>query len=145
MQRSKIENYHHLVWATWGRKPFVEERFERAVFGCIRAQVTKLKCETLSLNGMPDHVHLVVKVHSTVAIARLAQAVKGVSSQMANDDLGFDSAFKWQDCYASFSLTRTHVARAVRYVDRQKIHHARGKLWDEWEETDVEMDLEGLL
>lgn len=60
---------------------------------------------------------------------------------MANEDLGFEGAFKWQDCYASFSLSRTHVARAVRYVDRQKIYYGHEKLWDEWEETELEMDL----
>lgn len=142
MQRSKVELFAHLVWATHGRQPFVSLEIEREIYGCIRGEVMRLKCEVLALNGMPDHVHLVVKLHSMTAVARLAQAIKGVSSQMANDELGFEGTFDWQDHYAAFSVSRSHLKRVIGYVDRQKERHQAGRLWAQWEETEMESDFE---
>lgn len=141
MQRSKVEMFAHLVWATRERRPSVHSGVEDQIFGCIRGEVARLKCDVLALNGLPDHVHLVVKLHSTIAVARLAQAVKGVSSGMANNELGFEGAFDWQDHYAAFSVSRSHLKRVIGYVDRQKQRHATGNLWAEWEEIEVEWDL----
>ncbi len=141
MQRSKVEIFVHMVWATDKRQEFVLPRYERAIYACIHHEAQRLNCDVLALDGMPDHVHLVTKVHSTVSIARLAQAVKGVSSRLANDKLGWVGAFNWQDHYAAFSVSRSHLKRVIRYVQRQKERHARNELWAEWEETEIECDL----
>jgi len=137
MQRSKIEVYLHLVWATRGRVPLLDAaEAERAVHRCIATEARRLKCEVLAVNGMPDHVHLVVKLPSTVAIARLAQAVKGISSKMANEHCSFGGAFDWQDSYAAFSVSISHLPRVVAYVERQKEHHSSQELWPALEETE---------
>ena len=141
MQRSKVEVFVHLVWATHKRQEWVTNPNERAIYACIQRETQRLDCVVLALNGMPDHVHLVVKLHSTIAIARLAQAVKGISSRLANDELGFEGAFDWQDHYAAFGVSRSHKERVVRYVERQKQRHSQGNLWPEWEETEIDRDL----
>ena len=140
MQRSKVEIFVHLVWATHKRQDFVLSQHERAIYACIHRESQRLNCLILALNGMPDHVHLVAKLHSTVAVSRLAQAVKGVSSRLANDALGFEGNFDWQDHYAAFSLSRSHKASVIRYVERQKQRHESGRIWTEWEETEMERD-----
>jgi REP element-mobilizing transposase RayT len=135
-QRSKVEFYAHLVWTTRQRAPLLTPEFERRVHRCIQSEAERLDCIVLAVNGMPDHVHLVVRMPSKLAVARLAQAVKGNSSRFANDALGFGGAFDWQQNYAAFSVSRSHLKRVVAYVRRQKEHHAAGRLWSEWEETE---------
>ena len=132
--QSHVENYHHFVWATHRRQPLLSPDWERAVYRCIQAEVTQLQSKVLALNGMPDHVHLVVRLHSTVTCARLANQVKGVSSRLLNtlrDE--FSEPFRWQDGYACFSLSRSHLPRVIAYVEGQKGHHANDKTWPQWE------------
>ncbi|HEX8237662.1 MAG TPA: IS200/IS605 family transposase [Abditibacteriaceae bacterium] len=136
-RRSKVHFYAHLVWATRGRTPLLTPAdIERRVHRCIHYEAERLKCTVLAIQGMPDHVHLVVQMPSTLAVSRLAQAVKGVSSRFANETLGFDGAFDWQQNYAAFSLSRSHLTRVVKYVQNQKEHHQEGTQWSEWEEAD---------
>ena len=131
MQRSKIEVFLHYVWTTHHREPFLAPQIERAVHRCIAGEAKRLRCIPLAVNGMPDHVHLVVQMHSTVSIARLAQAVKGVSSLFANTELGFDGAFDRQDNYAAFSVG-SELDAVLGYARHQKQHHGSGDIWPEW-------------
>jgi REP element-mobilizing transposase RayT len=97
----------------------------------------------LELNGMPDHVHLGIKLPSTISIARLLNVLKGTSSDFARDELQVwrrgEEGFGWQDNYAAFSLSYPDVTKAVAYVKNQKQRHTAGKVWAQWEETNEEV------
>lgn len=125
-----------MVWTTHLREPFLLDRkIERAVHRCIENEALRLRCPVLAVDGTDDHVHIVVKLHSTVAVARLAQAVKGVSSNFANDQLGFDGSFDWQNNYGAFSVSSSELPTVIAYVRNQKQHHALHSVVEEWEQT----------
>ncbi len=134
MQRSKIEIYLHFVWTTKRRAHWLTPAIEKQLYRCIGHDVTKLKCQILAIGGMPDHVHLVTSMSSMVGAAQLAKAVKGNSSLLANERLGFEGAFDWQDNYAVFSVG-SELESVLSYVRRQKEHHAANDLWEEWEKS----------
>ncbi len=140
MQRSKIEVFVHYVWTTKNRAFLIEPHMERLLSRVIGHEIIRLKCKPLALGVLPDHVHVAVKMHSTVAIASLAQSMKGVSSKMLATQFNLGGAFDWQDRYGAFSIGRgEELARVLAYVRNQKEHHARGDVWDEWEEAETEV------
>ncbi|MDQ2686282.1 MAG: IS200/IS605 family transposase [Armatimonadota bacterium] len=95
-RRSKVETYYHIVWATRGREERLTPEIERRVHRCVTGEVERLRCLVLALDGMPDHVHLVVRAPGNVCPAALAKQVKGVSSAMLNDGRGLsDELFRW--------------------------------------------------
>lgn len=136
MRRSKVEIYLHLVWATRGREPWLTGTTLRAAHRCIQSEAQELGCDVLALGGMPDHVHLLAKVPSSVSAAALAKQVKGVSSRLVSERVAPGSGFGWQEGYGVFSVSRSHVKRVKAYVLNQEAHHATGHTWPEWEETD---------
>ena len=138
MRQSKVEIYLHLVWTTRLREPLVTSEIERPVYRCISQETGRLGCTVLALNGMPDHVHLLVRVPSRTSVAELARQVKGVSSRFVNEQLPGHEGFRWQEGYGAFSVSRSHVDRVKTYVERQKLRHGTGELWPEWEECDEE-------
>jgi REP element-mobilizing transposase RayT len=140
MRQSKVELYAHLVWATKGRMDALTGGYERRVYRCVVAEARQLGCDVLAIGGMPDHVHLLVRIPSTLNIAVLAQRVKGTSSSLMNElRPEFSDVFRWQSGYACFSVGRDEVDTVVAYVLNQKQHHGTdGQLWPEWEETDME-------
>jgi putative transposase len=135
-RRNKLCVCLHFVWATKDRLPLVGEDIEREVYRCIRAICADMRCDCLAVGGMEDHVHLLVSLCSTVTLGQLMKEVKGGSSRMVSEDLNPGVWFAWQPNYAAFSVSRSHKARVVRYIDNQKQHHAAGSLWPEAEETD---------
>ena len=140
MRHSKVEIYLHLVWATMKREPILTPELSRPIYRCIQAEAVEMKCVVLALNGMPDHVHLLVRVPSTVCAADLANKVKGVASRFANDQLTMPHLFRWQEGYGAFSVSRSHVNRVIAYIQNQNQHHAAGTIWPEWEETFEDSD-----
>jgi putative transposase len=135
MRRNKLALYLHLVWATWDRLPLITPDIERPLFRCIQSEARAQGCDILALNGVSDHVHLLVRLPSTVTIANLLRQVKGASSHFANEILRADGSFKWQGTYGAFTVSRWDLDRVIAYVERQKEHHGANDLCAEWEES----------
>src|SRR5947209_3911709 len=100
MRRSKVEHYIHLVWATKERQPLVTPQIERDVYRCISSVAQGLRCVVHAIGGMPDHIHLVVWIPTTLPVAELMKRVKGVSSAMVNDLHHHEKRFRWQEGYS---------------------------------------------
>ena len=135
MRRNKLALYLHLVWATWDRLPLLEPGIERPLYRCIESQAREEGCVVLALNGVSDHVHLLVQIPATVTIANLVKQVKGESSHFVNEELAPSGQFKWQGTYGAFSVSRWDVKRVIGYVERQKEHHQANEVWPEWEQA----------
>ena len=140
LQRSKIKIYLHLVWTTHGRAPWILPELERDLYRCIGQEAVRFGCEVLALNGMPDHVHVIVRFPATVALSKLLQAMKGTSSHFARDNFPrTDVGYGWQDNYAAFGISPSQLQKAIEYVQNQKQRHAKGKLWNSFEQTHEEI------
>src|SRR5579872_3671135 len=142
MRHTKAEIYLHFVWATEKREPLLIPEVERSVYHCIQNEAVRLRCVVMAMGGMPDHVHLLVRVPTRVSAASLANQVKGVSSHFVHQQLKGLEHFQWQEGYGVFSISRSHVRRVAAYVKNQKLHHTNSTLWPEWEETDEETVLD---
>jgi putative transposase len=83
--------------------------------------------EVIAFGGVADHVHLLVRIPTTITVAVLVKQVKGSSSHLLGQRLRV--VFKWQGGYGAFSLTPSHVARIRNYVLNQEQHHAEGSAY----------------
>ena len=133
MGHSNLEYYLHLVWATYRREPLLIGKTEALIYACIRAEAGRMNCAIHALDGLADHVHLVVEPPGTLAPSHIVQRVKGVSSRLADAE---GIAFRWQTGYGGFSLSRPHLKAAVPYVQQQKQRHTDRDIWPGWEPPD---------
>ena len=135
---SKSDHYVHIIWATKRREPLVTADIERDIYRCISSEVEKQKCKVCAINGMPDHVHLVLSLHPDASASQLMKRAKGVSSALANDLRDHQQRFRWQESYYVRSISLSHLKRVLSYVHNQKQHHADGTLHSSWEESGVD-------
>ena len=125
MRYDKIEIYAHLIWTTYDRHPLITPELEADLFPVLCEMVERHGGKTLAVNGVPDHVHMLVKYSSTTRTCDLIKDVKGASSSFLNEQLG---DFKWRPTYAAFSVSRWDVNKIANYIARQKEHHAEGTI-----------------
>lgn len=135
MPESYTQLYVHLVWATWDRLPLITPAVEPHLHAAVAEKCRELRCTPLAIGGIADHLHVLVRLHSTVAVATLAKELKGSSSHLITHEVAPGQFFKWQGSYGAFTLDGAGVRRVESYVARQKQHHALGDLRDEWERT----------
>jgi REP element-mobilizing transposase RayT len=124
MPRERVVTYLHLVWGTWNREPRIQSWLEPTLHNFIAAEAQGQGCTVLALNGVTDHVHLLVEVPSTIEIARLMQQLKGASSRALNRHYRLQPRFRWEGVYGAFSVSRWDVAMIKGYIEKQKHHHA---------------------
>ncbi len=82
MRSPYTQLYLHIVWATWDWLPLITEQVRPRLYAAIAGKCRELKCVPLAIGGIADHVHLLVRLHTTVAVATLAKEVKGASGHI---------------------------------------------------------------
>ena len=137
-RRNLIALTVHLVWTTWKRQPYLVGERERVAYRCLSAEAEKLGVPILALNGMPDHVHLLVLLPSSVSLAKLMHQLKGARSHLLNSEFPDDEHCRWANGYAAFSWSHNHRDNAIAYIENQKQHHAAGEVRVPWERTPEE-------
>ena len=133
MRAPYTQLYLHMIWATWDRLPLVTTDIENRVYAAIATKCRSLKCEPLAINGIEDHVHLLVRIHTTVSVAQLAKELKGSSSHLVTHEIKPGEFFKWQGAYRAFTIRKSDVPKVKAYIQNQKHHHAEANLKPEWE------------
>ena len=135
MRRNRISVFVHFVWATWDRLPLITPEMEERLYRNIAASAVSLGCKVLAVNGVTNHVHVLLSLPSTVTIAGVVKKMKGASSHFVNDQLQPATGFKWQGHYGAFSVSRWDLPKLIAYIENQKEHHASGDLWDDIEDV----------
>ena len=117
--------FYHLVWATKNREPLLSPSVEPVILGFLRSKAIGLGGVLFALNCMVDHVHMVVTIPPSIAVAKFVGQVKAVASTRFNKS-GIGPDFFWQEEYGAFTLDSKRLPNFIDYVERQKEHHARG-------------------
>ena len=128
MRRNSLGLYLHLVWATWDRAPLITPALVRPLYRALASLAEQQGCTLIALNGMPDHVHLLLGLPTTISIADLVQRLKGTSAHFVNEQLHPAPPVRWQGSYGAYTVSRRDVTRLAEYVKRQPEHHAAGTL-----------------
>ena len=140
MRSPYTQLYLHLVWATWDRLPLITDAFEARIYAAIAEKCRELQCVPLAIGGMPDHVHLLLRLHTTTSVATLAKEVKGSSSHLVTHEVTPAQFFKWQGAYGAFTLRKEDAPVVAAYISSQKRHHAAPDLTEAWEQTATEIE-----
>ena len=125
--------YYHVVTATKRRAPLISAEVEAILFGAFEVKARAQGGKVIAVGGVEDHVHLVVAIPATIAVADSVRTLKASASRAVNDASAPDEGFQWQDGYAIFTLNPNDLGGIVRYVQRQKEHHAGRSLWAPYE------------
>jgi REP element-mobilizing transposase RayT len=133
MSATYADLFVHLVWATLARAPTISASIERPLYATIAEKCRELRCAPLAIGGMADHVHVLVALSPTLAVATLVKEIKGASAHLVTHRLAPDRIFRWQTGYGAFTLRKSDTPGVRRYILHQKEHHDKGTLCPEWE------------
>jgi putative transposase len=60
------------------------------------------------INGMPDHLHIVIGMRPSQSLSDLMQDIKGSSSKWINDNKLVKGKFQWHEVMVRFRITNPH-------------------------------------
>ena len=95
MSHSCIENYLHIIFSTKNREPFIVPEIEERLHSYIVGISRQRKVPILKINGREDHIHILLKLHPSIALATLIKEYKAYSSGWMKK-CGYPQ-FNWQE------------------------------------------------
>ena len=113
------------VFATRYRKQSIQKAWKDELYKYITAIIQNNGHKLLAINGMPDHVHILVGFRTNQSIADLMREVKANSSKWINEKHYPRSKFEWQSGYGVFSYCHDTLPRIAGYIHYQEQHHLR--------------------
>jgi REP element-mobilizing transposase RayT len=105
---------------------------EAELYDCIRSRCRDLQAHLHAIGGVADHVHVLIRLPSTLTIAQVVRDIKGASSHFATHVLKCVD-FQWQGAYSAFSVGADGLAAVISYISHQKQHHAGRTIRAAWE------------
>ncbi len=112
------------VFAVKYRAAVIGKEWEEELYQYITGIVKQYNHKLLAINGMPDHIHILIGKRPTQSESDLMELVKGSSSKWINQRQFLKSRFAWQEGFGAFSYTKSHVDSVIGYIRKQKEHHS---------------------
>jgi REP element-mobilizing transposase RayT len=120
----------HIVFATKDRKPLIAAEWESELHAYLSGIIKNLGGQTLDIDGMADHVHIVTQLDLMIGFPNLMREVKASSSKWVRRNRLHD--FNWQRRYGAFTVSESALDTVRRYVRNQKSHHLGQSFEDEY-------------
>lgn len=126
--------YIQIVFAVKNRNALIDPNWEKQLFKYLTG-IVKMKGQLLiSINGVPDHIHFLVRIRPNCRLSDLVREVKKSTTSFVNDQKFSKYKFQWQEGYGSFSYSQSQVKDVVKYIQNQKQHHDTTSFQDEYKE-----------
>ena len=122
----------HVVFSTKDRENSITDSLRPRVHAYLAQVVRSLGCEVHILGGVADHVHLAVDFPRTITVADFLKKIKGSSSKWIKEQGPEHQKFAWQVGYGAFSVSASHKAKLIHYMENQEEQHTQVKFPDEF-------------
>jgi putative transposase len=124
--------YIQTVFAVSGRESLIKPEFKEELYKYIAGIVRNQKQKLIAINGVSDHVHILIGLRPAMALADLVENIKTDSSKFINRNKCVHGHFSWQEGYGAFSYGHSQLDRVIRYIQNQEKHHTRQSFKSEY-------------
>ncbi len=129
MSHSYVQNNVHLVFSTKERRKLIPAEFQSALWAYVAGIYKKNEICVHAVGGMEDHIHSLIQIPSTLALAKTVLTIKSNSSRWAREQI---RGFEWQEGYGAFSVSASNLTVVQRYVRNQAAHHRKMSFEEEF-------------
>ena len=120
------------VFSVQDRYCIIQKTWKDELFQYITGIIQNNGHKVLSINGMPDHVHILFGMRPTQSLSDLMQDIKGDSSKWINKKGYISGRFSWQEGFGGFSYGKSQVNNVIDYIKNQEIHHRKKSFTEEY-------------
>ena len=122
----------HVIFSTKDRQSLIAPDLKPDLLAYLGGIVRELKGKALTINSMPDHVHMLLWLPPNLAIAEAMRIAKTNSSRSVRQTRSRQNGFGWQTGYGAFSVSQSNAASVVKYIRDQEKHHRRVTFQEEF-------------
>jgi REP element-mobilizing transposase RayT len=129
---SFTRNLYHIVFSTFKREQTIPIECEKVLYKKIYDESCLLGGHVYRINGMPDHVHLLVDIPTNISVAEFVGVIKQKSSRFLKTHYLFPQWHGWEEGYGCFTCSVDDLDKIIEYIIKQKPHHQTTSFLDEY-------------
>ena len=115
----------HFIFSTHQREPLINSEVQSDLHAYLGGIIREIGGVALCVNGMADHVHLLVRMPATHSVADVARLIKTNSSRWVHQRWPQLKNFAWQAGYGAFSVSESGIDAVRAYIEKQQQHHTK--------------------
>ena len=111
----------------------LDKKWRERVFDYIGGIIRNNNHKILAINGIEDHIHILIGLNPAQAISDLVRIVKSDSTKFINENKLSTVKFRWQNGYGAFSYAKSQIDYVIKYIKNQEVHHQNKSFHNEWD------------
>ena len=119
MAHALVQNFMHVVFSTKDRLKLIPKDKQARTWAYLAGICKQEKIFVHEIGGTEDHVHMLIHLPPTIALADAVKEIKASSSKWMGP------RFAWQRGYGGFSVSKSSVDAVARYIRNQAAHHRK--------------------
>jgi len=126
MAHTYASNFIHCIFSTKERRALIPADRMSELFAYLVGIANGEGFDLIAAGGTPNHIHLLITLPPTIALATAVQKLKGSSSRWMG------RGFAWQEGYGAFSVSSSQVPAVKTYIRNQDKHHQKRSFEEEF-------------
>jgi putative transposase len=94
--------------------------------------VTNKGQKLLRINGVENHVHILLNIKPNIALSDLMKDIKMNSTNWINQQKFCNHKFQWQVGFGAFTYSISQLDNVIKYIDNQEEHHKKQSFKEEY-------------
>ncbi|MDQ3022497.1 MAG: IS200/IS605 family transposase [Bacteroidota bacterium] len=132
MANSYTQIHLKLIFAVKYRASLINNVWKNELYKYITGIIQTQKHKMIIINGVSDHIHILIGFRPHQSLSDLMQDIKGCSSKWINEKKFTSSKFAWQEGYGAFSYSHSHLNKVINYIKNQEQHHSKVTFIEEY-------------
>ncbi|MBC7797854.1 MAG: IS200/IS605 family transposase [Pyrinomonadaceae bacterium] len=123
---------YHIIFATKDRLPMIQKEWQADLHAYLGGIVKNLEGVPIEINGVSDHIHILVRLQPKIALSDFMRELKASSSGWIRRT--HYAKFAWQARYGAFTVSESQVQIVRNYIKNQEKHHQAKNFVDEYKD-----------
>ena len=132
MANTYTQLYTHIIYGVKGRQSLIPSVKKDELYKYITGIIQNKSHKLLSINGMSDHIHILIGNSPDESISSLVKEIKRCSSMFINEKRWVMGKFEWQRGFGAFSYSRSQIGDVCNYIENQEEHHKKKTFREEY-------------
>ena len=131
MSQSLVKNLVHLVYSTKNRHGWIHKDVRKELCAYRAGIFKEWQSPAQKIGAVEEHIHALFSLSRNYPLKKIVEEVKKGSSKWMKTQGSQFKDFYWQNGYAAFSVSQSHLDKVSRYIENQDEHHRKMTFQDE--------------
>lgn len=132
MANTYTQLYYHVVFAVKHRNNLISIEWKDELYKYISGIISNKDQKLMTVNGMPNHIHLLIGTKPNCNLSDLVRDIKSNSSKWINEKEFVVGKLEWQKGFGAFTVSQSGIDNVIEYIKNQEKHHSKKSFKQEY-------------